>query len=137
MNLVADIARAAGLDTEGAERAAGTVIAAIQMSAPRPMFAAIERAVPRSLELVQKSAPPLGGRTGEMRAYVAELKSDAGAQRLAAQLSLQGLSAGQIRTTVETLLRYLQDLQGIQPVEAILRELPGLRRLLDANAGGS
>lgn len=101
------------------------------------MFAAIERAVPRSLELVQKSAPPLGGRTGEMRAYVAELKSDAGAQRLAAQLSLQGLSAGQIRTTVETLLRYLQDLQGIQPVEAILRELPGLRRLLDANAGGS
>ena len=137
MNLIADLVQATGLKAEQAERAVGTVIAAIQTSTPRELFAKIERAVPKASELVQKSAPPLGGRTGEMRAYVAALKTAAGADRLAAQLDLQGLSPEQIRRTVETLLRHLQDLQGIEPAEALLRELPGLQRLLEAREGTS
>jgi hypothetical protein len=100
------------------------------MSTPRDMYAAIERVVPGARSLSLKTAPPLGGRTGEMRAYVAELKSEAGGARVSAQLALQGLTPAQVRSVVETLVRHLQDTQGIKPVEALLSELPGLSRLL-------
>jgi hypothetical protein len=97
---------------------------------PPELYAMIQKVVPRSLELTMKGAPPLGGRTGEMRAYVAELKSVAGAERLTAQLALQGLSRTQVKAVVEALIRHLQDTQGIQAAETLLQSLPGLSRLL-------
>lgn len=130
MQLISDMARSAGITPAQAESAAGTLLAAVEMSTPREMYAAIERVVPGARELALKTAPPLGGRTGEMRAYVAELKSDAGGARVAAQLTLQGLTPAQVSSVVETLVRFLQDRQGIKPVERLMTELPGLKRLL-------
>ena len=130
MDLVPDMARAAGLSTEQAERVAGTLLSAIQMSASRELYATVEQAVPKAAELTLKSAPPLGGRTGEMRAYVTELKTTAGGARLAGQLELQGLSKTQIKSAVEALLRHLQDTLGIKTAENLLAALPGLNQLL-------
>ncbi len=130
MTFVPDLARATGLSSEKAERVAGTLLSAVQMSAPSAMYAALEKAIPGADGLMLKSAPPLGGRTGEMRAYVNELRSEAGAARLSAQLSLEGLTPQQIKASVEVLLRHLQDARGVQAVEELLRTVPGLQRLL-------
>ncbi len=131
MDLVPDIARATGLSADQAERVAGTLLSAVEMSVPRELYAMIQKAIPKAMELTMKSAPPLGGRTGEMRAYVAELKSEAGAARLSAQLSLQGLTPEQVKSAVEALIRHLQDTQGIQAAERLLKALPGLARILE------
>ena len=131
MQLIPDLARATGLTTEQAECVAGTIISALHVSTTPEMYALIERAIPKAGELMTKSAAPLGGRTGEMRAFVTELKSEAGAARLAGQLGLEGLTPAQIKSAVETLVRHLRDTQGIQQVEALLRQLPGFSRMIE------
>ena len=129
MTFVPDLARATGLQADVAERVAGTLLSAVQMSAPREMYAALEKAIPGAEKLMLKGAPPLGGRTGEMRAYVSELRSEAGAARLSGQLSLEGLTPQQVKAAVEVLLRHLQDARGVKAVEELLRAVPGLQRL--------
>ena len=127
--LTADLAASLGIPAATAERVAGTILGAIQVSASRERWTGLAQAFPGAQQFILKSAPPLGGRTGEMRAFVTELRTEAGAARLAAQLALLGLTPAQVSQAAETFVRVIQDAQGVAAAEQLLAELGGLKHL--------
>jgi hypothetical protein len=127
--LVTDVGQALGVTPHVAERVAGTLLGAIAFSSPPDLAAQLKKAIPDHDRLIDRSAPPLGGRTGEMRAMVLDLKTDAGAAGLKAQLTVLGLSSGDTVRALDIFTRFLQDSIGIQTVEQMLDALPGLRGL--------
>jgi hypothetical protein len=129
MTFAVELAQRTGVDQERAERAAGSLFAAIKLSGGKELFGAVAAAVPDAAQLIGRARPAAGSRTGEMIAFVSELASERGAAQLGRQLADAGLAPAQVKATVELLLDRLRA-NGGGAADQLLVRLPGLRHLL-------
>jgi hypothetical protein len=131
VTLVDMIAQATGLDHAKAELAAGGILGAIQLSAPRGTFDPIERAIPNAQQLILGSGTGIGGgRTGEMVALVSELRTNAGVLKLAGQLGRAGISPPQVGQAAKALISYVTEREGQEALKPLLDSMPGFRELV-------
>ncbi len=132
MNFALAHAEAAGMDPDRAESAAGTILSALHLSCKkRDVIGALERAVPDMHRLMAKGAAMSGGgRTAEMFAFVADVGSAGGMQKLTAQLTRQGISPEEARGVGRALLDRLGEAEGAEVVDRLLEGLPAFRDFL-------
>ena len=131
MTLIDIIAQATGLDHPKAELAAGSILSAVQLSAPKGTFAPVERAIPNTQQLILGSSTVIGGgRTGEMVALVSELRTSAGVLKLARQLGRAGISPPQVGQAAKALIQYVTEREGQDALKPLLDSMPGFRELI-------
>lgn len=131
MTLPDVVAHATGLDPVKAEMAAGSILGAIRLSAPRDSFDPFERAIPNYHQLILSAGTVIGGaRTGEIVAMVTELKSNAGVLKLATQLGRAGVSPTQVGQAAQAVVEYVRQHQGPDSVRPLLDALPGFKELV-------
>ena len=128
--LLAALASSTGLTSEQCESATGTLLAALQLSLPAAQYAEVERAIPGAGRLTGRSVSPLSGRTGEVAAVMAQLRTPEGAERMAEYLTRRGFTVDQVRHATDAFVNHLQGALGNQQVERMLADLPGLKRLM-------
>ncbi|MEO8199214.1 MAG: hypothetical protein ABI679_01710 [Gemmatimonadota bacterium] len=125
------VAHATGLDRPTAEVAAGSILGALRISAPKEAFTPFERAIPNYQQMILGAGTVIGGgRTGEIIALVSELRSNAGVLKLAAQLGRAGVSPIQVGQAAQALIEYVRQHQGPESVRPLLDALPGFRELV-------
>ena len=130
MNVIESVAKTADLDAAKAEAAVGTILAALKMSVKRDTFAPVQDAVPDADQLIGKAAPaPAGGRTGELFAIISELRTPAGAMKVAAQLARAGLSPAEVPRAAQAFMAYIRQTKGDAAADALVAAAPGLRGL--------
>ena len=130
MNVIESVAASAGLDTAKTEAAVGAILAALTMSVKRDVFVAVQQAIPDADQLIGRASPaPAGGRTGEIFALVAELRTSGGATKLKAQLARAGLTPEEIARATTGFLAFLRQTQGDAAADALLAAAPGLKEM--------
>lgn len=131
MTLPECIAQAAGLDQAKAEVAAGSILGAIRLSAPKGTFDPIERAIPNTQQLILGAGTVIGGgRTGEIVALVSELRTNAGVLKLAGQLGRAGLSPNQVGAAAKALVQFVTEREGEESLRPLLDAMPGFAELV-------
>ena len=131
MTLIDIIAQATGLDHPKAELAAGSILSAVQLSAPKGTFAPLERAIPNAQELILGTSTGIGGgRTGEMVALVSELRTNGGVLKLAGQLGRAGITPPQVGQAAKALVDYVREREGQDALTPVLDSMPGFRELV-------
>jgi hypothetical protein len=131
LTLVKTIADAAGLDHGTAEVAAGAILGALRLSAPKGTFEPIERAIPHTQQLILGAGTAIGGgRTGEIFALVTELRTSAGVLKLAGQLGRAGLTPNQVGTAAKALVGYVVEREGKESLRPLLDAMPGFAELV-------
>lgn len=130
MSLVTEIMARAGLAQEPAERAAGSLLAALKLSLPPDRFAVVARAVPDADTLIGRAHSAPAARTGEMLTLVAQLTSAKGADMLRTQLGRQGLGEAQVRQVVEAFTAVLFQQAGETTAATLVGQVPALSVLL-------
>jgi hypothetical protein len=131
MTLIEVIAQAAGLDRAKAEVAAGAILGAVRLSAPKGAFDPIERAIPNAQQLILGAGTVIGGgRTGEIVALVSELRTNAGVLKLAGQLGRAGITPPQVGQAAKALIDYVGEREGQDSLRPLLDSMPGFRELV-------
>jgi hypothetical protein len=131
VTLVTIIADAAGLDEAKAELAAGSILGALRLSAPKGTFDPIEQAIPNAQQLILGAGTVIGGgRTGEIVALVSELRTKAGVLKLAGQLGRAGLTPSQVGAAAKALVNYVVERKGKDSLRPLLESMPGFAELV-------
>ena len=130
MNVIDSVVQSTGLDLAKVESVVGGILAALTMSVKRDVFVPVQQAIPEADQLISKAAPaPAGGRTGEIFALVAELRSPAGAAKLLGQLARSGLTAPEVAKAGAGFIAFLRQAKGDAAADALLAAAPGLKEL--------
>ena len=131
MTLQEAIAQAAGLDSTKAEVAAGAILGAVRLSAPKGTFDPIERAIPNAQQLILAAGTVIGGgRTGEIVALVSELRTNAGVLKLAGPLGRAGVNPTQVGAAAKALVSYVTEREGEESLRPLLDAMPGFAELV-------
>jgi len=125
------VAEAAGLDHARAEVAAGAILGAIRLSAPKGAFDPIVRAIPDAQRIILSAGTVIGGgRTGEIVALVSELRTNAGVLKLAGQLGRAGVTPAQVGQAAKAVIHYVAEREGEESLRPLLDDMPGFRELV-------
>jgi hypothetical protein len=131
VNLAVVVAHATGLDLEKATVAAGSILGAMRISAPKETFEPFARAIPNFQELILSAGTVIGGgRTGEIVAMVSELRTNAGVLKLASQLGRAGVNPEQVGQAAKAVVEFVRQHQGPASVQPLLEALPGFKELV-------
>lgn len=123
-DLVAQVAQAAGIDAETAQKAIGTVLGFLQKEGPSDAVGQLMNAIPGAEDMVAQAQGEGSG--GGLLGAVGGLFGGGGLMALAGQLQGLGLGMGQMQDVGKTLFAHGRELVGEDVMGQIAGSVPGL-----------
>ena len=123
--LISQVAQAAGIDAETAQKAIGTILGFLQKEGPSDAVGQLLGAIPGSETMIAQAQAEAGG-GGLMGAVGGLFGGGGGLMALAGQLQGLGLGMGQMQEVGKTLFAQGRELVGEDVMGQIAGSVPGL-----------
>jgi hypothetical protein len=123
--MIAQIAQSAGIDTETAKKAVGTILGFLQKEAPADAMNQLLEKIPGADQAIA-DAQASGGGGGLMGAIGGLMGGGGGLMGLAGQLQGLGLGMGEMQSVGKTLFAQGRELVGEDVMGQIAGSVPGL-----------
>lgn len=123
--MIAQIAQAAGIDTETAKKAVATILGFLQKEAPADAMSQLLEKIPGAEQAISEAQANAGG-GGLMGAIGGLMGGGGGLMALAGQLQGLGLGMGEMQSVGKTLFAQGRELVGEDVMGQIAGSVPGL-----------